>query len=223
MRPSAQTPDLERLLLETARQCHNNVRLFELATTWLSLYAPFVARHRLKSLVIQELDRQFQPVLGLILETSIELGASRELNIAAEPCKPAANGQPLFTVQRQDEHLRKLALKNASALSRRWGVWAPPVTQKLDAIRPAQWLLDKNPTWSARVIRKGDLRCSILEALRHDTQNGSVDSEAQLARLCSATRAATSKALNSLVQEGAVVIQRPANTRSHSVALAQAA
>lgn len=202
--PSDDSPDLERLLLETARGCHANARLFPLAVTWLAAYGQFVARHRLKRLVVKELEPEFRAVLGLIIEEAAGHGATRDLLIVCEACEPLKDARPLAAVQRDGGPLSRLAKRRASALSRRWGVWAPAAVLKEDALRPVAWILRQNPGYRGRIIRKGDLRVSILETLRRDVPGGAVASESALARLSGATRTAVRKALASLRLEGEV-------------------
>lgn len=213
--PASATPDLERLLLATASACEHNSRLVPLTVTWLARYGDFVARHRLKRLVQTELDQQHEPALGLILEEAASHGASRELLIAAEECSPAEPARPLFDVHQGS--FADLARRHASPLALRWGLWAPEVVLKPDAIRPARWILQENPGYRDRIIRKGDLRVSILESLRYDTPDGAARSESELARLAGANRSAVRKALAALVLEGAVAIS--SEGRDHSVRL----
>lgn len=223
MPPSAQAPDLERLLLATARAVGSNARLFPLVVTWLSEYGNFVARHRLKRLVGTELAPESRPALGLILEAAVHHGASKDLLLAVEACRPAAPARPLFDIQRE-AGLRAVAERTASSLSRRWGLWAPETQLRLDAIRPVGWLLQHNPEYRARIIRKGDLRCSIIESLRHDSPRGVARSESELARLAGANRSAVRKALAALVQEGELALPDDGpNRRDHPVRLLSAA
>lgn len=218
--PARATPDLERLLLDTARHLGENARLYPLVVTWLAEYSNFVARHRLKRLVVDELETEHQAALGLLLEFAIEHSASKDLGIASAVCSPARRAAPLFKVQQSDARLRAIAKHHASALSRTWGMWAPTVALKRDAIRPVTWLLKRNPDYRDRIIRKGDLRCSIIETLRHDGPDGVVRSESELARLAGANRSAVRKALAALIQEGAVTVAaEPFNDRDHPVRL----
>ncbi len=221
--PTAQTPDLERLILATARQIGGNARLFPLVVTWLVEYSGFVARHRLKRLISAELEPDHRAALGLILESAIANGGGRELCIPVEACSPCPAARPLFDVHRGNAALERIAANGASALSRKWRVWAPAVALKRDAIRPVGWLLDQNSTFRDRIIRKGDLRSSILEVLRWDS-DGHVRSESELARLSGATRTAVRKSLAALMQEGAVASGiRPGNLRDHGITLRSAA
>jgi len=166
--PSNKDLDLERLLLATARGLPHHARLFPLVITWLTHYGNFIARHRLKRLILTELEPESQPVLALLLESAIQHGSSRELRIAVEACSPVNEPYPLFIVQQNNKSLARIARQNASALSRKWGVWAPETKLKPDALRPVSWLLKHNPSYRSRIIRKGDLRCSILETLKRD-------------------------------------------------------
>lgn len=222
--PAPVSPDLERLLLQSARELPHHSRLFVIAASWLVVYGALVAKHRLKRLIVAELEPDHQAAMGLLLETAVELGASRELLLAASVCRvqSPAPPQPLFASYRVDEALTQLAAQTASALSRSWGVWAPPIEIKEDIIRPASWVLAHNATYAARAVRRGDLRCSILESLRHDS-DGVATSEACVARLSGATRAAVRKALAALVLEGEVeLIEGAGVRRAQGVRLARA-
>lgn len=218
--PSRRTPDLERLLIDTARKCPDNARLLPLAVTWLVEYGQFVARHRLKRLVQTELEPEPQAILGLLIEEAVRLGATRELLIVSEECFPLLPAVPLSRVQRDQASLAHVSERRASDVSQKWGVWTPPVELKPDAVRPVTWLLDQNTEYRERIIRKGDLRVSIIETLRRDVPGQIVASEAALSRLSGATRAAVRKALDALRLEGLVDIGQGApNERDHPVSL----
>ena len=151
------------------------------------------------------------------------MGATRDLLIATDACEPRADPVPLALVQRDSPTLGAVALEHASERSKRWGVWAPPVTPKESAIRPVRWILARDPEYRDRIIRKGDLRVSILETLRRDVENGVAPSESALTRLSGATRTAVRKALQSLELEGEVAVgSQPGNDRDHTVRLIKA-
>lgn len=222
--PSRETPDLERLLIDTARKCPDNARLLPLTVTWLVEYGQFVARHRLKRLVQTELEPEPQAILSLLIEEAVRHGATRELLIVSEECHPLSPAVPLSRVQRDRASLSLISERRASELSQKWGVWTPPVEPKPDAVRPVTWLLDQNIEYRERVIRKGDLRVSIIETLRRDVPGHSVASEAALSRLSGATRAAVRKALDALRLEGVIGLERDAmNERDHPVTLRRVA
>lgn len=219
-RPSRRTPDLERLLLDTARACPDNARLLPLVVTWLAKYGQFVARHRLKRLVQTELEPEHSATLGLIVDECIAAGGTRELLIVSEACEPCQPAGPLSRAQRAEASLAEVSERHASEASVRWGAWAPPVERKPDTIRPVSWLLEHNPELRDRIVRKGDLRVSIIETLRRDAPGGTVSSEVALANLSGATRAAVRKALGALCLEGVVSVgAMPENGREHRVTL----
>ncbi|MFG0304593.1 MAG: hypothetical protein ACF8Q5_00095 [Phycisphaerales bacterium JB040] len=222
--PSGLAPDLERLLLDTARKCPDNARLLPLVVTWLVSYGQFIARHRLKRQVLTLLEPEPRAVLGLIVEEAVRHGATRELLIVSEVCRPVDSAVPLSRVQRENAALGRIAERRASELSQKWGVWTPPVELKRDAIRPVTWLLDQNPEYRDRIVRKGDLRVSVIETLRRDLPGHRAPSEVALARQSGATRAAVRKALEALRLEGVVTVGEGApNDREHPVALRGAA
>jgi len=217
---SAKTPDLERLLLDTARLAPGSARLFTLAVSWLACYDVFVARHRLKRLIRDELQVDARPVLGLMLDLAVAHGASPTLNIAGRLCGRADPPRPLFDVHASSEVRRRLAKRTACAGGRSRGLWTPDVAIKDDALRPAWWIVERNPAYTARAIRKGDLRCTVLEALRHDARGQTVESEQALIRLCAANRPAVSAAIDDLEREG-LRLRRPTQNdrRRHRIAL----
>lgn len=216
-----ETPDVERLLLDTAVALPENARLLPLCVTWLAHFGGIVARHRLCRLIEESPEQEAQGALGLLLDEAVLNGASNEFLVPASLCAPLADARPLYGFQ-QSAPLVEIAERNASALSRKWGVWAPPVVVKPDALRPVSWVLEHNPSLRDRIIRKGDLRCSLLETLRRDC-GGWVASESELTRLSGATRTAVRKALAALVLEGEVVVGPEAGSkRDHPVRLTAA-
>lgn len=202
--PSPESPDIERLILDTTRALPSNPRLFPLVVTWLVEHGFFVARHRLKHLATTELETEHLPVLGLLLDEAIDHGAPAELRIVRDVCTPHTTSRPLFDAYR-DPSLAGIAKSTASESSKWWGIWSPPVELKRDAIRPSRWILEYNPRAFDRIVRRGDLRASILETLRLDCL-GTAPSLSELSRSTGATRMAIRGALNSLVQEGAIAV-----------------
>lgn len=219
-RPSRTSPDLERLLLDTARRASRNARLFYLALTWLSQYGNFVARHRLKRLVETACDDALHPAIATLLSLAVKHGASKELLIATRGCRPAERIGPLFDVHRRSAALSDLARRHACPEGLRWNLWLPDEPPKLDALRPARWIIERNPDYLDRIVRKGDLRISIVLTLQHDVPRGGVASETALARLCSANRVAVRHALDDLEDEGYVLRRKAPGARNTRIALA---
>lgn len=213
-------PDLERLLLRTAEALPREARLLPLVVTWLTVYGNAIAGLRLARLIRDELAPEDQPALGLLLESAIAHGAPAGLRRCVAACGSRKEPRPLYLTHRDGGPLSGIAEKHASPLSVRWGLWAPEVALKPDAIRPALWTLARNPSLRDRIIRKGDLRVSILESLRWDAPDGSAPSELAVARLTGATRAAVRSALSALSLEGAITVgEEPTNERDHPVRL----
>jgi hypothetical protein len=123
-------------------------------------------------------------------------------------------------VHRRGSALADLARRHACPEGLRWNLWLPDEPPKLDALRPARWIIERNPSYLDRVVRKGDLRASILLTLQHDVPDGSVESETALARLCSANRLALRHALDDLEHEGYALRQATPGARNTRVALA---
>mgnify|MGYP001334887765 CR=1 FL=1 len=218
--PDATTPDLERLLLGTAQHGPAMPRLFEMAVTWLHLYGDLVAKHRLKRLIRDELSPEHRPVLGLLLDIAQEGSHPPEFLSVVRLLEPAPKPRPLFDVQRAPE-LAALAKRTATERSIAWNLWCPPLRNKLSAIRPAWWMMARNPELVLRADFRGDLRASIIASLKHDAGSGA--SELRLAAMAGGSRAQVRAALRNLEMTGRVAIRSAQGANRREIALTIAA
>ena len=200
--PATESPDLERLLLDTVRAVPTNARLLVMAVTWLARYGRLMAKHRLKRLIREELAPAERAPMGLMLDLAINAGAGNGLRKAVAECAAATKPYPLFTSMRRNTRLRELAKRDASAISRAWGCWARPLAIKEEALRPSPWITAHNPPFTRRAAHHGDLRTTIVETLLRDLHENAAVSEMALARYCLASRGAVRHALNALELEG---------------------
>ena len=206
-----QTPDLERLILDTARHGPEMARLFIMAVTWLHLYGDLVARHRLRRLAREELEPQHHPSLGLMLDLAQRDAHTRRFGTIIRALPADAHPRPLFDVERTGPLLIARAERRADPLSRHWGRWCESIELKHDALRPARWILANNPSLAARADFRGDLRASVLASLAHDRDAG--ESELGLARRAGGSRAQVRNSLECLELTGRV--RRLRGVRSH--------
>lgn len=215
VQPSQQTPDLERLLIDTAGQIPDNPRLFIMSATWLGQYSLLVAKHRLTQMASKLDDTNASAALGLLLDTVDAMCHTGTLDIVKSVCRPATVPMPLFAVDRVSTGMVEFVRARASRISKRWNLWAEAIELKPDALRPLDWIMDNNPSLQVRAVFSGSLRSSTLACLQHDAQSGA--SEAQLARLCGVTRKAMHEALDHL--ELCNLIRRSRNGRNYHVSL----
>lgn len=211
--------DLERLLLDTARRLPKMARLFIMAATWLRTYGDTIAKHRLNRLIDRELEPECHPILGLLLDTAQQGAHPPEFNTVIKHLSAEASPRPLFEAFCRSEKLRELARRRASALSRKWGLWMQPIEFKEDAIRPASWMMARHPGLRTRADFRGDLRASILSALRHDANAG--ESESKLAELAGGSRSQVRNGLRNLEITGRVVAQRAVGANRREVRLVE--
>ena len=209
----ASTPDLERLLLDTARAAPAMARLFIMAATWLHTYGDLVAKHRLKRLIRDELETEHRATLGILLDIAQQGTHPLELESVVKTLAPAAQARPLFDSERAHELLVARVQRYATPISRRWRLWTGPIELKDDAIRPPRWVMRMNPQLITRADFRGDLRASILASLQFDKDKGAADSELSLARAAGGSRAQIRNALDNLELSGRVK-RRPARERS---------
>lgn len=196
LEPSVVTPDIERLLLDTAQAMPQYSRFLPCTMTWLYRYEPLVARHRLARMAAEIPNRQWSARLGLLLDFARHHTGSDHLSIVIEQCKRAEVARPLFDAERSSPGMIELAKDLACPRSKRWRVWTQEPDLKTDVIRPARWVMANNPDLRYRAIFSGNLRASILACLGSDPQCG--QSESALARACGATRPALREALDHL-------------------------
>ena len=200
--PADEDIDMEHLLLDTARLAPENARLFTMAATWLHIYGDMIAKHRLKRLIHDALEPKAQPILGLLLDTAQQGTHPLEFETVIKQLEPATEPMPLFISHRRNAKLAQLAKRRASDTSRRWNLWCQPIEFKLDAIRPAKWIIQRHPALRTRADFRGDLRASILASLRYDP--GAGDSEMKLAQLSGGSRTQVRSALANLQMTGRV-------------------
>ncbi|MCA9272842.1 MAG: hypothetical protein KDA31_07340 [Phycisphaerales bacterium] len=217
--PSGRTPDLERLLVETARHAPEDARLLQCGATWLVTFGQFVARRRLLRLVTDELNPEIQAILGLAIDEAMQRGAPLELRSLRDTWRPLGDPVPLLYAQREQRALWANAEQNASDHSRHWGVYAPPIEFRPDDVRPPGWLVSRHPSYRDRIVRRGDVRASIIESLRFDAPGQRVSSEAEIARLCGANPATAQRALRALELEGVVCFGEAPKGNAFSVRL----
>lgn len=218
-KPSRQTPDLERLLLDTARLAPSMARLFIMAATWLHKYGDLLAKHRIKRLLHDELETEYQPVLGLLLDIAQQGTHPLEFQTITKVLRPATAPRPLFEIEQRHPHLRKRAERRASELSRKWNLWSAPFELKKTALRPASWIMQRHPSFITRADFRGDLRTSILASLKHDANAGAGDSELQLAKCAGGSRAQVRSALRNLEMTGRIATRRAARANRREVSL----
>lgn len=220
--PTPDTPDIERLILDSAAAIPANPRLFDLIVTWLVEFHALVAWNRLRRLVASHAHAQDRAVIGLVLDSARAIGPIGRVTQVTTLCDPLPTPIPLYEVDRASPRFARLAEAGASPLARRWGLLAPESRLRPEAIRPTRWVHDTNPALRDRAVRGGDLRASILVCLRIDTPDHAA-TKADLARLCAATDAATLKAVARLEHEGAVRVIRAQGVRAQLVRLIEAA
>lgn len=202
------TPDVERLLLDTARLAGTSPPQFVMAITWLAAYGELVARHRLARLVKVELQEVHRPAMGLLLESAVRAAPrhAHRFRAAIKWCLPAVIPGPLLDVDRGNSALMRLAEIGATPLSKKWGLWLDPVELKFDALRPREWIARRHPALGLRALVGGDLVASILAEA--GATPCTFDSEVELAQRCGASRPAIREALAKLRLSGIVEQRR---------------
>ncbi len=194
--PSEKTPDIEALLLDTARCIPDMPRLFAMSISWLARYHRLVCRHRLAALIQKIDDEQESATLGYLLSVTKQVAKIDHFNMAIKMCRPLLTPQPLYTVYRQNIALSDIAKQQSDPLACSWGLWAPPERLYDDAIQATEWIMTHNPSLKTRALFGGQLTASILVTLKTNPHAGV--SESILSRTCRATRKAVRDALDHL-------------------------
>lgn len=193
---SDDTPDIEFLLISTAELTPQFARLLPMTVSWLTQFEKLVCRHRLAVFAKQIQSQEQSAILGYMLSCVRANNGSSHFNLAIQHCSPLPKPQPLYDIDRQNEKLAKLAEKFACKLANKWGLWAPAERFYDDAIRPAQWIMQNNPSLQYRALFAGKLQATIIATLINDPSAGA--SESALTRACHATRNAIRDALDHL-------------------------
>ncbi len=196
VRPARRTPDIEQLLIDTMSFIPVFARLHPMTVSWLRRYYRLVCRHRLAVLANAIDDPRQSAVLGYVLTKAKQESHVDHFNLAIKACRPLSKSQPLYDVYRRNSTMIALAKKQSEPMGKKWHLWAPPERVYEDAIRPAEWVMSKNPSLKPRADFGGKLPASILVTLQNDPDAGK--SESALSRACQATRSALRDALDHL-------------------------
>lgn len=216
--PAADVVDLEHLLLDTARAASANSRLLVMAVTWLARHGETVAKHRLAALIRRELEAEYRPTMGLLLDMAraADKANRTRFDLAIRACGGRAEvGRPLSDVEADNPALSRLAEQRASAVSRKWGRWYEDFDPKERALRPVEWVMRENPGLYERTLARGELVASIVAEC--ESSCGTAASEADLAYRCGASRPAIRATLRSMERSGRVRTIRQG--RAHGVQL----
>jgi hypothetical protein len=195
-RPFPTTPDVEQLLIATARAIPSAARLHAMAVSWLVRYHRLVCRHRLAAMAWELEAPQVSAILGHVLASAKRAGRTRHFNLAIKACRPLETPIPLFDAYRDNPALAEVARSQTDAIGRTWGLWGKPERLYEDAIRPAPWVMSNNPSLTDRAMFSGGLAASVLVMLEQDADAGR--SELALARSCRASRSSIRDALDHL-------------------------
>lgn len=215
---SPNSPDLERILLETARLAPQMPRLFVMSATWLHRYGELIATSRLKRLIRDELEAEHHPTLGLLLDISQQGTRPPRFISIIKLMAPDPHAKPLFDIEQASLRLAARACRRATARSKHWGRWCEDFEFKNDALRPPTWLMARNPDFRTRADFRGDLRASILASLVFDAHAG--DSEMHMALASGSSTAQVRTVLGNLELTGRVYCTRHLDSPRVSVRLA---
>lgn len=214
--PAEHTPDLEQLLLDTARRIPESPRLLIMAATWLHLYGELVARRRLQSLIRTQLSVDQQAVMGLLLTSS----DNKRFDAIVKSIRPRAVAGPLYLMDVDAAPaMRKRAERRSSEMGKRWGLWSEPFEFKLNAMRSWAWIVHLNPMLLTRVDLKGDLRAGVLASLGAESAAGR--SEMALARAAGGSRPQVRAAIRNLELSGKIERVKSADGRRWEIRLAK--
>jgi biotin operon repressor len=205
--PPCTTPvNLEEVLIDTAGELAQNPRLLVMTVTWLVEHHPIIEVEHLTQLA-QRLRGRDSARLGLLLETAQESIGADVFSSVLDVCQPWEPHEPLFDVDRDLPGMALLAEKNATRISREWGLWADQIDRlKHNALRPASWIAQHNPTFVLRTLLRGDVRSKVMTALSEERLHDV--SETQLTRRAGCTRRAMHLALENLETSGLIVRKR---------------
>jgi len=219
--PARGTPDLERLLLETASMLPGNPRLLTTSVAWLRRHGDAIARHRLRRLISTELDPAAAPALALLLDAADEGEHPARFAAVLGDLHPADVPRPLFDVERTSPALVTRAHRRASAVSRRWHLWAEPVEPRPDVLAPSVTVMERHPRLRLATDFRGDMRASVMAALLHDPESG--NGETGLAAAAGGSRAQVRNALANLELTGRARRLRTPGVRRTRILLADCA
>lgn len=145
--PAAERVDLESLVLDTAAHARSDERLFVMAASWLAAHHHLLDARRLgRRLTSSAVGAETAAVAGAMLSFARSgVSGPTALDAAIRYCRPLPTLVPLFPQLEAHPVLLTLVKKEALPLFKTWGFWHNDATLKLNAIRPATWIVQHCP------------------------------------------------------------------------------
>lgn len=152
--PAAERVYLESLVLDTAAHARSDERLFVMAESWLAVHHHLLDARRLgRRLDNSDVNAETSAVAGAMLSLArSEVTGPTALDAAIRHCRPLPTRVPLFPQLEVHPGLLALVKKEALPLFKAWGFWHNDATLKLNAIRPATWIVKHCPELRARAL-----------------------------------------------------------------------
>jgi hypothetical protein len=200
--PAAERVDLEALVLDTAAHARSDERLFVMAASWLAAHHHLLDARRLgRRLTGTHVDVETSAVAGAILSFArTGVTGPTALDAAIRHCRPLPKLAPLFPQLEAHPGLLALVKKEALPLFKAWGFWHNDATLKLNAIRPATWIVQHCPELRIRALLGAGLDAEIVELLLEAPRTA-----ADLAGATETTYAAVHAAVTRLLGRGVLV------------------
>ena len=194
--PCKETPNIENLIILSARYIPEFSRLLPMLEAWLSKYEVLVCRHHLARMVSQLQDQKSSAILGYLFSRLRAKTESKHFNIVIKQCKPLFQPEPLFHVDQKNDKTKAFAERFSEPEAIEWGLWASHERPYESAIMDSTWLMKENPTLHYRALFSGKLQATIISVLLESEDHG--QSETRLSKACNVTRVALRDALEHL-------------------------
>jgi hypothetical protein len=85
---------------------------------------------------------------------------TKHFNLVIDACEPAPQAMPPFMVDRAKPGLWPMVERQATALRRKWSLWAGAFEPRDDALRPPRWVMEHNPIY--RGTRRSQRRPAVF-------------------------------------------------------------
>ena len=198
--PAAERVDLESLVLDTAAHARGDERLVVMEASWLAVHHHLLDARRLGRRLTNA-DAETSAVAGAVLSLARSgVTGSSALDAAIRHCRPLPKLAPLFPQLESHPGLLALVKKEALPLFKAWGFWHNDATLKLNAIRPATWIVKHCPELRVRALLGAGLDAEIVELLLEAPRTA-----AELAAATETTYAAVHAAVTRLLGRGVLV------------------
>ena len=208
--PSLNEPHLEELIAETSLIGRYDLRLIEGMAGWIQEHGDLINM----SLMHKNIKLADSAVIGLVSDL-VGGAVSQKFKKIVKYCTPKTQPEMLVYGSEKSEETRTEAVKNETAVNRRWNLYYIDLRIKSDAVFQRSFMLKLNHNLARRALFGAEMRTEILNYLLEKERSF----PAEIARNLGYRYHRVMEDVHGLIKDGALIQYE--NGRKKEITIAQ--